>query len=402
MKKSSRTSRSCHLYSRLLPYALLAIAGFASTFAELHAQQPPALPSATTPAKPLQDTDTLNNPDSNSPDASEESVRKVSGLAVIDKVFARSPELLLRADGYRLRISSTADLTFRDDLNTLSDIHTNIWMHYSGEFDPAGTVIVSQATFLPARTSRFFAVPMLETTPVTVELPPTHKQKRRYSQSDNRFVAIDNDALQQRVQHIGMNVVPEYQKALADDDPSRIRFRFYAVDNPRLRAEVCSSEGLILLPKTVIERLQSDDQLAAVLADGVAANLQLQAARLTSAGRIALGAEIAGDIAGAFIPGVGLGTYVGSAVVGGVYMNSLQRQRSRVALALLQDAGYDLHQAPEAWRLLAPDKLPSNLTTLKPPSQSRYLERIIDRQYRQPAVPAPANSVSESHLPSHL
>jgi len=396
------SSHTCRL-SKVAWCVISLAAGILASQPDLSAQNEHQLPtqrSASTSSRPNQDAETLHSSEPDSADDPEDSGRRVSGLAVIDKMFSRSPELVLRADGYRLRIGPTADLTFRDELNALSDIQTNIWIHYSGEFDSSGAVIVSQATFLPARTGRFFAVPILEVTPLTVELPPAHKEKRRFSQSESRFLAIDDNALQQRVQRIGMSVVPEYQKALPAGDPSKIRFRFYAVDNPRLRAEVCSFEGLILLPKTVVERLKTDDQLAAVLADGVAANLQQQAARLTAAGRMALGVQLAGDVAGAFVPGVGLAAYVGSAVVGGLYTSSLQRQRARIALALLKDAGYDLHQAPEAWRLLIPEKLPSDLKTVKSPSQSRYLERIIDRQY--PIASQPSAADSEVRAPAGL
>lgn len=41
-----------------------------------------------------------------------------------------------------------------------------------------------------------------------------------------------------------------------------------------------------------------------------------------------------------------------------------RRGRHRVALALMGDAGYDPWQAPEAWRLVDAEKLPSDLATL--------------------------------------
>jgi len=39
-----------------------------------------------------------------------------------------------------------------------------------------------------------------------------------------------------------------------------------------------------------------------------------------------------------------------------------------MALALMADAGFDPYQEPEAWRLLAPERLPKDLTKLKDPS----------------------------------
>ena len=60
---------------------------------------------------------------------------------------------------------------------------------------------------------------------------------------------------------------------------------------------VASTPGLILIPKQVVDRLTNDDQLAAVIADGVAYNLELQSTRLITENLEILGAEVAGEIA---------------------------------------------------------------------------------------------------------
>jgi hypothetical protein len=46
----------------------------------------------------------------------------------------------------------------------------------------------------------------------------------------------------------------------------------------------------------------------------------------------------------------------------------MENARGRMELALMADAGYDPHQAPEAWRRLSPGSLPKDLTKLKNPS----------------------------------
>jgi hypothetical protein len=138
--------------------------------------------------------------------------------------------------------------------------------------------------------------------------------------------------------------------------------------------------------------LKSDDQLAAVLADGVAFDLQRQGARIVSTNRVLLGASVAGDIAGAFVPGLGL---VAWATTGSVHHEiniQMDEERGRIALALMSDAGYDLRQAPEAWRLLAPKHLPANRDALKYPDRSGYQLSVLNLQYR--------NSVDPSALPS--
>jgi hypothetical protein len=43
----------------------------------------------------------------------------------------------------------------------------------------------------------------------------------------------------------------------------------------------------------------------------------------------------------------------------------------------MADAGYDPYQAPEAWRLLAPERLPKDLARLKAPERSQYLSNFL-------------------------
>jgi predicted Zn-dependent protease len=186
--------------------------------------------------------------------------------------------------------------------------------------------------------------------------------------------------MQQRVHRIGMALVPAYQRAMADDDPSKIHFRFFAVDD-KVRGSVCLLDGAVLVSTEVLRRLQSDDQLAAVLAVGIACNLQRQAARMVSMNRAVLGALIAADVAGAFVPGLGPAV---RGVAGGVDADAeevMLEERLRISLALMKDAGYDPWQAPQAWRILDPKKPSTNPALLPYPDISCYQMEILNLQY---------------------
>jgi hypothetical protein len=97
--------------------------------------------------------------------------------------------------------------------------------------------------------------------------------------------------------------------------PSKIPFRFYAVDDAKIRTEVCATDGLILVSVPMLSRLKSDNQLAAVLADGIAVNLQRQAARLAVDNRYIDGVQTAANSALVFIPFADF-VDVGTAVAG--------------------------------------------------------------------------------------
>lgn len=63
----------------------------------------------------------------------------------------------------------------------------------------------------------------------------------------------------------------------------------------------------------------------------------------------------------------------------------IEAQRSRIALSLMAEAGYDLHAAPEAWRLVDetfPSSSANGKTEALPyPFVSGYQMYVIDEQY---------------------
>jgi len=203
---------------------------------------------------------------------------------------------------------------------------------------------------------------------------------------DDTYQVSKNLALQDRVLRIGWSLIPAYQKHLPADDPSKIHFLFYAVDDSAHQEHTSSdSEGYILVPAQLVARFKNDDQLAAVLADGIALRLQQQAPMVIQMNRVTL-EEAAGLVAVSFVPYAGpLAESVGGQVMMKKYEKALKEQRWRVALQLMADAGYDPWQAPESWRLAAPGELPADTSTLKYPDRSGYQLSILNLMYKKPA-----------------
>jgi hypothetical protein len=203
--------------------------------------------------------------------------------------------------------------------------------------------------------------------------------------------------LQARVRRIGMSLVPAWQKELLAEDSSQVRFLFVAVDDRSREVHTSSdSQGLILVPAQLAARFRNDDQLAAVLADAIALRLQQQTPTVfqVNMNRTAL-EEAAGLAAVSLVP------YAGPSVASGVYQHehdkALNEQRWRVALELMADAGYDPWQAPEAWRLAGPSKLPADTSTLKYPDRSGYQFAILNLMYKKPASINAAESGSTAN-----
>jgi hypothetical protein len=205
--------------------------------------------------------------------------------------------------------------------------------------------------------------------------------------------------MQARVRRVGMSVVPSFQKQLADDDTAKIHFRFYAVEETEIRSALSCGEGLILVPRQVVERLKNDDQLAAVLADGVALDLQFLSAKLVMEIREFESAKIATEILNDFVPKVYFASLIGGKVVGNRIEVQMQEQRGRIALSLLNSAGYDLRQAPEAWRLLEPKRLPKDSNSLKFPNRSWYQFGILNVQYATSGVASTPTATVQANTP---
>jgi len=328
----------------------------------------------------------------------DDSDRKVTGLGVIDKVISTAPELELAADGYRIRVSPGTAVKFPRDLKSAADVYPGLWVLYEGKLGPDGLLVASKARFVSTDHGKVKAGKAPgDSTPPAASPPPANSafkqadvqidDRRKEIQFDGDTYKISTDeALKSRVRRIGMSLVPDYQKQLPEDDPSKIQFEFVVIINAG-HVEDTPREGLIIVPAQLAARFRNDDQLAAVLADGIADSLQGRAPDVVHLDRTMM-AETAGLAAASLIPYAGL-------VTGGVYQYEqgkvLKEQRWRVALELMAEAGYDPWQAPEAWRLAEPGKLPADTSKLKYPDRSGYQFAILNQVYKKPA---PANASS--------
>jgi Domain of unknown function (DUF5666) len=322
-----------------------------------------------------------------------EGERKIHGFGLVDKVVARGPEPVFRADGYLLRIGPNTATTFSGGLKTLDDVNPGVWVKYEGKRDKTGVVVASEAELVPGKAGKVanskpsFQQAVLPGTNLIDSNGEFHSVRAKYRMDQmggvcGWHVAPTDAGMQEKVARVGARLVPAFQRQMNDDERAKIHFRYYVVDEPRFRSDFGCATGVILVPRQLVDRLKNDDQLAAVLADGIAANLAWQSARLVAEYYSIVGIQLAGDVAGQFSPLAWLGPEEGAGVAMHEFELHLMRERARMALGLMADAGYDPWQAPEAWRLLDPKKLPSDPTTLKYPNRSGYQLAILAQQYK--------------------
>ncbi|MGA2888769.1 MAG: hypothetical protein ABSE51_12020 [Terracidiphilus sp.] len=316
--------------------------------------------------------------------------RLIAGEGIIDRVIAAGSEPVFRAGGYTLRITPATEVRFGKGLQAMSEVGTNTFAIFKGQPDTSGAIVATRAIFARLK------LPKGEPDPNAVQVttfrpggvidaglgfgagPKSFPQENHGGWCGWYDVPADSVA-QEHIRRLGTKVVPQYQRDLPADDPAKIPFRFYVVEDDYIRSEIFCDNGLVLVPATVVSRLHNDDQIAAVLADGIAGELQLQAtdargftftptedAELMAAGLVAFAFPIASGTAGL--------------VIHSQVARAMEHERGRIALVFLTDAGFDPRQAPEAWRLLAPHSPPKNPAKLKYPERSLYLKSILESQ----------------------
>jgi len=314
--------------------------------------------------------------------------RTVTGFGIIDAVLplpasaAPSTDLLIRADGYPILISAKTKTSFDKPLSSASDIGVNVWIAFRGVQRPEGVIVADAAGFRKNTISRSEdrLREKLEYDPAAVD-PNAHQDpilKAAVGVNPKDIPPYKDDAMQARVSTIGAKLVPKYQFDFPYTEETRIDFRFQVIDSTEWRDAVSLPNGIILVPHQVVERMQNDSQLAAVLADNIACALEKQQVAALPLRRTALGTEAA-QIAALAVPGLGLIAAPTELALMGVAIKDerlREEQSGRVSLTLLHDAGYDIRQAPLAWWLLAPRK-PKDIADIPLPRRAGYLYQFL-------------------------
>jgi hypothetical protein len=319
--------------------------------------------------------------------------RPFSGIAVIDRILkpASGNDLLLRADGYVMKIDSGSKVSFASPLAALADVKANDWITYHGILNPDGILVTETISFQINHVSDREGKLLKKTTYDPAAIPAKAKQgtasKYLTEWNPKKTPPYKDQAMQERVTLIGTSLIPSYQRQLPAGDPTKIAFLFQVVDRPNSHEAFVFPSGIILIPHQVVERLQNDSQVAAVLAYNMAIALEKQEYRMQPAYTSMSVADFATGVGDAFVPGLSLASLA-------MYPKSksmetdLFNQSGRVSLGLLHDAGYDIQQAPVAWWILA-SKPGKNFTEINIPSRSLNLYRTIGlvwKNYPETAV----------------
>jgi hypothetical protein len=330
---------------------------------------------------------------------------EITGSAVIDALpsqnsaGAKPGSLLVRADGYRIVIDGNTATTWYPPLNSLDGVEAGNWIEYKGRQRADGVVEAESARFSPNTVSKDEEKLRTKYEFDPAAVPASARQNTASVMligiQGKRLPPYKDDAMQARIEKIGNSLIPAYQRALPDTDPARINFRFQVVDAKWFRDALTLPSGIILVPRQVVERMQNDSQLAAVLADNIACALEKQEYLYLPKSEALTAAVLGTEVAGIFVPGleaVGAvasvaGTTTGAGTGRDFFQTRAQEQSGRVSLGLLRDAGYDIDQAPVAWWLLSTNK-PEPISRILLPQRAAYDYRAIGENWQNPNADA--------------
>ena len=323
----------------------------------------------------------------------------IAGSAVLDAApvqlppAKQPPELLFRADGYWIRMISKTKVELTSPLQSLADVKAGDWIKYKAKPDGAGVLIAESVRIGPNEIGSDEEKLREKDEYDPTSVPADSRQnlvKDAFAMGydPKKFPPYHDAAMQARIEKIGNSLVPAYQRAMPESDAAKIRFRFYLVDNRHFCGmmacdAIALPSGLILVPHQVVERMQNDSQLAAILADAMARTLERQQYRIEGKVKMAYASAVAAP----FVPyDRGFGMVAGEDVANGLLTKEME-QSGRVSLGLLHDAGYDVDQAPIAWWLLASRK-PRPISEIDMPDRAAYLYRILGESWNNPAAAA--------------
>jgi hypothetical protein len=169
-----------------------------------------------------------------------------------------------------------------------------------------------------------------------VKTPREHEKKPSILKFSFSIADLDLRLLPQDIQDyvskVGNSLVPAYQRALPDAELTRIPFQFYVVERKEAFT-ISLPNGAVIVSSSMFDVLENEAQLASLLGREIAHVVQkhhMRQAEESTQKRFALALGRLGSFS---------------------RLNEVQADRLSLEYMLL--AGYDVREAPRAWKLIA-------------------------------------------------
>ena len=308
-----------------------------------------------------------------------EEARKLRRTALLEQIPSLTKkdsgwEGEIRADGQRIFVSPETSLTIKPNksewknspdnrhkndvdeedarsapLTSLDTLNLDTFVRYEGTQEPDGSIKAQKIEFCHAELEPGEAKLWRHMEPKVKEPDYSSLAPGELKMHWKKYRSVPDREAQDYIAKLGESLVPAHQKDLPADDPLKIPFRFYLVQDKRFNAAAYPN-GVVIVHSVVFDSLQNEAQLAFVLAHEISHAVekhQWQALHYHRGELIALRAG------GAFVPFGGLVTNLAASDIQNQFARSLENQADRVGLEWMLAAGYDIREAPASWKAVS-------------------------------------------------
>jgi hypothetical protein len=326
-------------------------------------------------------------------------IKTVKVLSVDDRRFNsaafpdRPPELQRTAagwngnvflDGVRIRIADSTHVTFRKSNGKLTELQKQqngvapaetasltapdeigltTMASYAAVGQKDGSVLASRVEF------EDFELSLDESKRLQRLAPRVQKGDPRIARPDelrigrNKYKLLASPEAQEYVQKLGESLIPQRQRGLPAGSPLKIDYRFYLVEDKEFNV-LSFPSGTIVVNSGLLEGLEDEAQLAFHVSRAVTQVEEMDAWRLSrynsTPGHKALKAVAIGAKAGVPFMGLDIPMII-VASKSDDFVDLLRDQADRLALEWMLAGGYDIREAPRAYKVYAlrhPDHKP--------------------------------------------
>ena len=303
------------------------------------------------------------------------------------------------ADGERITVSPMTTVTLKanraEALNAGEDktsaagkfspdfLNLDTFVHYEGVRQSDGTIKAQKVEFEHADIGNAEARMWRRFTPTVTGPDYANFQPGDLKMGWKTYKIVPSREAQEYISKLGNSLVPGHQKQLPGNDPRKISFRFFLVENGGFNA-VTYPNGVIVVYSGVFDLLENEAQLAFVLSHEISHVVEKHAWQQNEHYRSEL---IALRAAGVLMPDALRSGNLAASSISSQYARTLENQSDRVALEWMLAAGYDIREAPQSWRAVSKKKTDSPIdrfwsTRDNYTSRRSYLMAELRNNYR--------------------
>jgi hypothetical protein len=239
-------------------------------------------------------------------------------------------------------------------LSATSDITLDTFLQYEGARQLDGSILASKAEFQHAEFERGEAKLWKSLTPKIKKPTYTTFRSGELRVAQAKYKLFPSQDAQEYISKIGESLIPQHEKDLPEGNPLKIPFKFYIVEDKTFNASAYPN-GVVVVHSGVFDVLENEAQLAFVLSHEISHAIEKHVWRKEEYHKKALLALRIGGAVGAGFGGreiSNLTTLIEAGIRNG-YSRSLENQADRVGLEWMLTSGYDIREAPRAWKAVA-------------------------------------------------